>query len=88
MDIVKLKSAEEYINKYKYYVDIPKDGVLQSIKEAQRNAIEYALQTASQNAEVTTKFISTGDYSGHDRIQVDKKSILNLKETIFKNNNL
>jgi len=93
MDSIKLKSAEElhtrltvedHWNLFPSLIDC----IDLVIKEAQRNAIEFTLQQVGKNAEIEEKFISTGDYTGHMRTQVNKSSILNLKETIYKENNL
>lgn len=103
MDTVKLKSAEEYLPElFEEPYDLENDNSIESdfykiIKEAQRNAIEYALTLASENADAEVefmgwladqhermKFIEGEDYE----VYVINSSILNLRETLFKENNL
>ena len=60
------------------------------LKKIQRNAIEYALQVASENAEADYNITESFDrLTGEDiEVYVINSSILNLKEQIFKENNL
>lgn len=91
MDTVKLKSAEELIKGCEHDGSyIPVNEVIKLIKKVQRNAIEYALTQASENAEADYNITESFDrLTGEDiEVYVINSSILNLKEQIFKENNL
>lgn len=93
MDI-KLKSAEElymqyHKNPYSSSPDIVVKNMLKAIKEAQRNAIEVAVQRC--NKEVVADFdaqwnsvLESWDYSG----VVINSSILDCKQKLFEENSL
>ena len=55
-----------------------------AIKLAQLDAIEETCKFCAENAEVKYIFVSTGDYSGHDKYIVDKQSILNCADILKK----
>ena len=93
METIKLKSAEKifkecittpYPESYRY------NEVINSIKEAQRNAIEYTLKVASENADADYNITESFDrITGEDiEVYVINSSITDLRETIFKDNNL
>lgn len=102
MDSIKLKSAEELHTRLTvedHWDLFPSliDCIDLVIKEAQRNAIEFTLQQASQNATADVNFIgwlnenlkTYNIQEGQDyEVYVINSSILNLKETIYKENNL
>lgn len=78
---------------------IPVNEVIRLIKEAQRNAIEYALQQASENADADVYFhgwlaeesMKSGEpfEEGEDyEVYVINESILGIKDKLFKLNNL
>lgn len=100
--MIELKSTEELL---KGIPTFNNDGgigigyVKELIKEAQRNAVEYALIQASENAvaDVTfdgriansQEFFENPMLEGEDyEVYVINSSILNLKDKIFKENNL
>lgn len=85
MDI-KLKSAEELFKKYhrnpfETSPDIVNKNILKAIKEAQRNAIEVAVQRCRQDAKMTYNFYEDESY-------IDIISILGCKQKLFEENNL
>ena len=113
MDTIKLKSAEELLHTVgfqerltEHKLDIAlnsiinnKEHLIKVIKEAQRNAIEYTLKVASENAvadvyfhgwlaEESMKsgepFVEGEDYEAY----VINSSITGLKDKIFEENNL
>ena len=96
MDTIKLKSAEDYKDSYLDCQDF--DDFNELIQSIQRNAIEYALQVASENAEADVNIIDTDAATDYNRmletyenpieVYVINSSITGLKETIFKDNNL
>ena len=96
MDTVKLKSAERIAKTLKHCSQAV---IEETIKDIQRNAIEYALTQASENADADITFL--GDIAEESKrsgepflseedyeVYVINSSILNLKETIFKQHNL
>lgn len=85
MDI-KLKSAEElymqyHRNPYSSSPDIVVKNMLKAIREAQRNAIEVAVQRCRQDAKMTYNFYEDESY-------IDIISILGCKQKLFEENNL
>lgn len=104
MDTIKLKSAEELHTRLTvedHWDLLPSliESIDKVIKEAQRNAIEYALKVASENADADVYFhgwladesMKSGEpfVEGEDyEVYVINSSITDLKETIFKDNNL
>lgn len=74
--------------------------IFEAIKQAQKDAVEYALEQAAEKAEVRIKYdsVKSGEIDGYsdDRIWIrdqdgsgcnlytDKQSILSLKDKLFK----
>lgn len=95
-DMIKLKNAEDLVTSIEhddghwadqeYY----RDDIIRVIKEAQKEAVEKTLQVASENAEADYNITESFDrLTGEDiEVYVINSSILNLKEQIFKDNNL
>ena len=92
----KLKDAEDYIAEHFSFVD-EYETWKNIIKDAQRDAIEYALDVASKNADAQWKPIGWLEYQ-HEaspfregenyEVYVINSSILTCKDEIFKENNL
>ena len=95
--MIKLKSAEEWKDIFMQNPDITAEEAIDWLKDIQRNCVEYTLQIASENADADIefmgwladqhermKFIEGEDYE----VYVINSSIIDLKETIFKDNNL
>ena len=99
MGTIKLKSAEEWKEIFMSNKDITEEQAFEWLKDIQRNAIEYTLLTASQNSIADYNVLDEDLEKDINRIleeytsdpievYVIKSSILNCKETIFKDNNL
>ena len=98
MDTIKLKSAENIfkgmLETMPYNAQFPftKSYIIAAIKLAQKDAIEKTLQTASENAVADVDFNCNSDAAleaaSSCEVYVINSSITDLKETIFKDNNL
>ena len=93
MDTIKLKSAEELLENT-YTIDdylnhiFDEELLIKAIKNAQRNAIEYALKVASENADADYIEHSNGIDEQYIEVYVINSSITGLKDKIFEDNNL
>ena len=82
-----MKNAEEYLENIIFEDKWPwtiEEEVIGIIKQAQLDAIEETCKFCAENAEVKYIFVSTGDYSGHDKYIVDKQSILDCADILKK----
>ena len=86
MDAIKLKSAEDYKDSYLDCQDF--DDFNELVQSIQRNAIEYALQIASVNADADYIEHSNGIDEQYIEVYVINSSITGLKDKIFEENNL
>ena len=99
----KLKSAEElymqyHRNPYSSSPDIVVKNMLKAIKEAQRNAIEVAVQRCSKEADADYVVLDDNVEKIHDEtiecgiipieVYVTTSSILDCKQKLFEENNL
>ncbi len=101
---IKLTKAEDlfkkyHLNPFECTPGADNRNMIKAIKEAQRNAIEYALQEASKNADADVYFhgwlaeesMKSGEpfEEGEDyEVYVINESILGIKDELFKLNNL
>ena len=82
-----MKKARDFISmsKLSYKSRLIQFGIIEEwIKQAQLEAIEETVKLCAENAEVKYTFVSTGNYSGHDKYIVDKQSILNCADILKK----
>ena len=92
---IKLKKAEDlfkkyHLNPFECTPSADNRNMIKAIKEAQRNAIEYALQEASKNADADYVLVDSFDRMTGEDIEtyVINESILGIKDKLFKLNNL
>ena len=92
---IKLTKAEDlfkkyHLNPFECTPGADNRNMIKAIKEAQRNAIEYALQEASKNADADYVLVDSFDRMTGEDIEtyVINESILGIKNKLFKLNNL
>jgi hypothetical protein len=85
-----MKKAEDIIF---YKIESDTDGcetfyryeeVIKAIKLAQEDSIRRTAKECAENAQVESVFVSTGDYSGHNKHIVNKQSILSVADKLIK----
>lgn len=96
MDTIKLKNVKDLM--LECAKTCGKIDIGEIVKLAQRNAIEYTLKVASENADADITWIKDGEEFDYTDVLADEKvnyevyvinsSITGLKKTIFKDNNL
>ena len=77
-----MKKAKEWFEEELSGEPLTQESVIEVLKMVQIDTIKETCKRCSESAEVKYTFVSTGDYSGHDKYIIDKNSILQVAEKL------